>query len=66
MKSFLLMLPIAMCCFGLLLSSLNAIIGLIVSSMGLPLWLLIRWLDIEDPKKDETSKLPITSGGKGN
>lgn len=62
MRFVMWMLPISMCCFGLMLSSIHPVIGLVISSTGLPLWLLMKWIDIPETKRDETSKLPITSG----
>ena len=48
MKFFWFMAPITFCCLGLAVSAYNPLIGLITSSIGLPLWFVLRWLDPEN------------------
>ncbi len=47
MKFFWFMAPITFCCLGLVVSAYEPLLGLIISSIGLPLWFVLRWLDPE-------------------
>ena len=53
MKFFWFMAPITFCSLGIIISAYNPLIGLITSSIGLPLWFVLRWLDPENKQQSK-------------